>query len=104
MTTYYTLEYSSRAGGAFAEEGAFVTWNAAADSGFLIWDIDLGTNTGKMCIAIIDGSVVPDAADTLTQGGVTADVDTSNITLYPGYFRDDVAVASTGADCQRGCW
>lgn len=97
MTTYYTLEYSNRAGGSFVEEGAFVTWNAAADEGFLVWDIDLGGNTGKMCIAIIDGSTVPDAADTLTQGVITADVDTSNVTLYPGYFRDDVAVAASGA-------
>jgi len=97
MTTYYTLEYSGRAGGSFAEEGAFVTWNAAADSGFIVWDIDLGGNTGKMAIAIIDGSIVPDAADTLTQGGVTADVDTSNLLLYPAYARDDVAVAASGA-------
>lgn len=97
MTTYYILEYSNRAGGSFVEEGAFVTWNAAADEGFIVWDIDLGGNTGKMAIAIIDGSTVPDDADTLTQGGVTADVDTSNPLLYPAYFRDDVAVAASGA-------
>lgn len=97
MTTYYVLEYSSRAGGSFVEEGAFVTWNAAADSGWIVTDIDLGGNTGKMAIAIIDGSTVPDAADTLTQGGVTADVDLSEPMLYPAYLRDDVAVASSGA-------
>jgi hypothetical protein len=96
MTTYFTLEYSNRAGGSFAVEGAVVTWNGASDEGFIVWDIDLSGNFGKMCIAIIDGSVVPDAADDLTQGGVTADVDTANVTLYPGYFRNDVAVAANG--------
>jgi hypothetical protein len=98
MTTYYILEYSNLAGGNFAEEGAFVTWNAGADSGFVITDIvGSPTTTGKLAIAIVDGSVVPDAADTLTQGGVTADVDTSNPMLYPAYLRDDVAVAASGA-------
>ena len=96
MTQYYLVEYSNQAGGEFTEEGAFVTWNAGADSGFIVWDIPNGT-AGKLAIAIIDGSIPPDAADTLTQGGVTADVDTSNVMLYPAYFRDDVAVASTGA-------
>lgn len=97
MTTYYVLEYSNRAGGAFVEEGAFVTWNAGADSGFIISDIDLGGNTGRLYLALVTGSVAPDAADTLTQGGVTADVDTSNVLLYPAYLRDDIAVASSGA-------
>lgn len=96
MTQYYLVEYSNQAGGEFVEEGAFVTWNAGTDSGFIVWDIPNGT-AGKLAIAIIDGSIPPDAADTLTQGGVTADVDTSNVMLYPAYFRDDVAVASTGA-------
>lgn len=97
MTQYYIVEYSNRAGGSFVPEGAFVTWNAAADSGFVVWDIDLGGNTGKMAIAIITGSTPPDSADTLTQGGVTADVDTSNPLLYPAYFRSDVSVAASGA-------
>ena len=96
MTSYYIVEYSGQAGGEFTEEGAFVTWNAGADSGFIVWDVPDGT-AGKLAIAIIDGSVPPDAADTLTQGGVTADVDTSNPMLYPAYFRDDVAVAASGA-------
>jgi len=97
MTTYYVLEYSNLAGGTFTEEGAFVTWNAAADEGFIITDISTGASTGRLYIAIVGASVVPDAADTLTQGGVTADVDTSNVLLYPAYLRDDVAVASSGA-------
>jgi hypothetical protein len=96
MTTYYVVTYSNQAGGEFTEEGTFVTWNAGADSGFIVWDIPNGT-AGKLAIAIIDGSTPPDAADTLTQGGVTADVDTSNVLLYPAYFRDDVAVSSAGA-------
>lgn len=97
MTTYYVLEYSNLAGGSFAEEGAFVTWNAAADSGFIISDVTLTSTTGRLYIAIVGSSVVPDAADTLTQGAVTADVDTSNLLLYPAYLRDDIAVASSGA-------
>jgi len=96
MTSYYIVEYSGQAGGEFTEKGAVVTWNAAADSGFIVWDVPDGT-AGKLAIAIIDGSIPPDAADTLTQGGVTADVDTSNPMLYSPYFRDDVAVASSGA-------
>lgn len=96
MTTYYVVEYSNQAGGNFTVEGAAVTWNAGADSGFIIWDVDDGT-TGKLAIALIGSSIPPDALDSLTQGGVTADVDTSNLLLYPAYFRNDVAVASTGA-------
>lgn len=98
VTTYYLVEYSNRAGGSFVEEGNNVTWNAGADSGFIVWDIDLGGNTGKMAIAIIGSSVVPDAADTLTQGGVTADVDTSSQLLYPAYLRDDVSITVNGSD------
>lgn len=98
MTVYYNVVYSNRAGGSFVEEGAFVTWNAGADSGFIVWDIDLGANTGKLGIAILDGSTPPDAADTLTQGGVTADVDRSNLLLYPAYLRDDVSVTANVND------
>jgi len=98
MTVYYNVVYSNRAGGSFAEEGAFVTWNAGADSGFIVSDIPgTPTTSGKLAIAIIDGSIPPDAADTLTQGAVTADVDTSTLLLYPAYLRDDVAVSSAGA-------
>ena len=96
MPAYYVIEYSNQAGGAFSPEGAFVTWNAGADSGFIIWDTDDGT-TGRLAIALIDGSTAPDSADTLTQGGVTADVDTVNILLFPAYARNDYAVAATGA-------
>lgn len=94
MTTYYRLEYSSQAGGEFTEEGVPVTWNAGADSGFIVTDIPNGT-AGVLYIAIIGTSVVPDNADTLTQGAVTADVDTSNLLLYPAYLRDDVSVTDT---------
>ncbi|KPK74244.1 MAG: hypothetical protein AMJ84_00205 [Acidithiobacillales bacterium SM23_46] len=99
MTVYYNVTYSNRAGGSFVEEGAFVTWNAGADSGFIVSDIPgVPTTTGKLAIAIIDGSIPPDAADTLTQGAVTADVDTSNLLLYPAYLRDDVSVTDTAGD------
>jgi hypothetical protein len=96
MTQYYVVTYSNQAGGNFTVEGAFVTWNAGADSGFIIWDIDDGA-TGKLALALVGSSIPPDAADVLTQGGVTADVDTSNILLYPAYFRTDVAVSGAGA-------
>jgi hypothetical protein len=36
MTSYYIVEYSGQAGGEFTEKGAVVTWNAAADSGFIV--------------------------------------------------------------------
>lgn len=96
MTTYYRLEYSNRAGGSFAEEGAFVTWNAGADEGFIVTDIADGTG-GVLFIALIDdvAGTPPDAADTLTQGAVTADVDVSNVLLYPAYARDDYSVTNT---------
>ena len=96
MPAYYNVVYSNRAGGSFVEEGAFVTWNAGADSGFIVSDVAVGA-TGKLAIALIDGSTAPDAADTLTQGAVTADVDTVATLLYPAYLRDDVAVSSAGA-------
>lgn len=94
MPTYYELEYSGRAGGSFSPESptAPVTWNAAADEGQIIWDIDLGGNTGKMGIAVYTGDVVPDDADVLTQGGVTANVDISKELLYPAYMRVDVDI------------
>ncbi|KPK74182.1 MAG: hypothetical protein AMJ84_00370 [Acidithiobacillales bacterium SM23_46] len=99
MTVYYNVTYSNLAGGNFTEEGAFVTWNAGADSGFIVSDIiGTPTTTGKLAIAIIDGSTPPDAADTLTQGGVTADVDVSSLLLYPAYLRDDVSVTDTAGD------
>lgn len=97
MPTYYNVVYSNRAGGSFAEEGAFVTWNAGADSGFIVSDVPDGT-AGKLAIALIDGSTAPDAADTLTQGGVTADVDSVATLLYPAYLRDDVSVTDTAGD------
>jgi hypothetical protein len=96
MASYYIVEYSNQAGGNFTVEGAFVTWNAGADSGFIIWDQDDGA-TGRLGIAIVGSSTVPDAADTLTQGSVTADVDAVNLSLWPAYARQDLAVASTGA-------
>jgi hypothetical protein len=98
MPAYYNVVYSNLAGGTFVEEGAFVTWNAGADSGFIVSDVP-GTpaTTGKLSIALIDGSTPPDSADTLTQGAVTADVDTVTTLLYPAYLRDDVSVAASGA-------
>lgn len=93
-TVYYRLEYSNRAGGSFTEEGAFVTWNAGADSGFIVSDIPDGTS-GVLYIALVGTPTVPDSADTLTQGSVTADVDTSNVLLFPAYLRDDVSVTNT---------
>lgn len=95
MAAYYLVEYSNQAGGNFTVEGAFVTWNAGADSGFIIWDQDDGA-TGKLGIALIGASIPPDALDTLTQGGVTADVDAVSDLLWPAYIRQDLAVASTG--------
>jgi hypothetical protein len=97
MPTYYNVVYSNRAGGSFVEEGAFVTWNAGADSGFIVSDVPNGT-AGKLAIALIDGSTAPDAADTFTQGGVTADVDSVATLLYPAYLRDDISVTDTVGD------
>lgn len=97
MTVYYNVVYSGQAGGEFTEEGTFVTWNAGADSGFIVSDVPDGT-AGKLAIALIDGSTAPDAADTLTQGGVTADVDTVSLLLYPAYLRDDISVTDTAGD------
>lgn len=93
MTTYYRLEYSSLAGGSFTEEGAFVTWNAGADSGFIVTDLPDGTD-GVLFIALVGTSTAPVATDTLTQGGVTATVDVSDVLLYPAYARDDYSVTN----------
>lgn len=98
MTTYYTLDYDSLAGGSFAPEGAFVTWNAGADSGFIITDIDQGLGNGRMSIALITGSAPPEIGDVLTQGGVTSTINRSEILLYPAYFREDVSIQPNGDD------
>jgi len=102
MTVYYNAIYSGRAGGSFVPKGTspitFVTWNAGADSGFIVSDIDLGGGAGKMAIAINDGSIPPDGADVLTQGAVTANVDRSSVLLYPAYQRGDTSVTRVGND------
>lgn len=94
MTTYYTVKYDTEAGGPFIAEGANVTWNAGADVGFIVTLIDNGT-TGFLKIAIVSGPQPPQTSDTLTQGGVTANV-TEDATqmLYPAYFREDVSISA----------
>ena len=95
---YYIVEYDTQAGGSFtAGDATPVTWNAAADQAWIVKDIDEGT-TGKLYIAWITGGSQPVASDTLTQGGVTANVTDDAILIdYPAYMQEDLQVASSGA-------
>ena len=101
MATYITVDYDGQAGGEFVEEGALVTWTVpSASSGFIVTDIPDGA-AGTLKMALVSG-VLPSNNAVLTQGGVTANANNENgakidTMLYPAYFREDVAVASTGA-------
>jgi len=94
-TQYFQVNYDNEASGPFVAEGALLTWDAAASSGFIVTVIDRGT-TGKLVVALLTGSL-PDDNDQLTQGSTTADADGAgrNI-LYPAYFREDVSVPASG--------
>lgn len=99
-TQYFVVKYDNEAGGPFVAEGALLTWDAAASSGFIVTVIDDGT-TGKLICALYTGTI-PDNNDQLTQGGVTADTagpapnGDAELILYPAYFRPDVSLAATG--------
>lgn len=96
MATYFTVDYDNEASGPFVAEGANLTWDAAASSGFIVTVIDNGT-TGTLKVALLTGSL-PTDNDVLTQGSTTADAVGAGVEmLYPAYFREDVQVASTGA-------
>jgi hypothetical protein len=98
-TTYFVVEYDNEASGPFVAEGALLTW--AGGTGFIVTVVDLGT-VGKLQCALISG-VVPTNNQQLTQGATTADTNgpapngDAELMLYPAYFRQDVAVAASGA-------
>lgn len=101
MATYITVDYDGQSGGEFVEEGANVTWTLpSAGVGFIVTDIPDGT-AGTLKMALVSGPL-PDNNATLTQGGVTALANSTapakvDTMLYPAYFREDVAVAASGA-------
>lgn len=100
-TQYFVVEYDNEASGPFVAEGALLTWDAAASSGFVVTVVDNGT-TGKLICALYTGTI-PDNNDTLTQGSTTADTNgpaangDAELLLYPAYMRDDIALAASGA-------
>lgn len=98
-TTYFVATYDTLAGGNYTEKSTTnLTW--AGSTGFVVTDITSGT-IGKLYVALISGTI-PANGVTLTQGAVSADVTGGNVadgngseeTLFPAYFRDDVAVAA----------
>lgn len=94
MATYFTVDYDNEALGPFVAEGVNLTWTASV--GFIVKVIDDGT-TGTLKVALVSG-VLPANNDVLTQGTTTADANlAAQAMLYPAYFREDVAVASSGA-------
>jgi len=94
MATYFTVDYDNEATGPFVAEGANLTWTASV--GFIVKVIDNGT-TGTLKVALVSGNIPADN-DVLTQGSTTADAfGAGRSMLYPAYFREDVAVASSGA-------
>jgi hypothetical protein len=101
MATYITVDYDGQSGGEFVEEGANVTWvSPSAGVGFIVTDIPDGT-AGTLKMALVSGPL-PDDNAVLTQGGVTANANAVapakiDTMLYPAYFREDVAVAASGA-------
>ena len=101
-TTYFVVVYDNLSGGSFtAKSDTLLTWDAAASSGFIITNFEVGT-PGKMIVALYSGTI-PDNNDTMTQGAVTADANgpapsgNAELLLYPAYARDDFTVASSGA-------
>jgi len=94
MATYYNAPYDNEASGPFVEEGTNVTWTGGV--GFIVTLIDRGS-TGILILGLVSG-VPPTDGLVLTQGSTTADANgDARLMLYPGYFREDVAIASTGA-------
>jgi len=101
MPTYFVVEYDNEASGPFVAEGADLTWDAAASSGTIITVIDRGT-TGKLYCALLTGTI-PNDNDAMTQGTTTADAfKDGQAILYPAYFREDLAVPSTGITSWTG--
>ena len=103
-TTYFVMEYDTLAGGTFTAEGALLTWDAAASSGFIVTSVadPLVATEGKLVCALYTGTI-PDSADTVTQGGVTANTigpaaaGGAEALLYPAYAREDITLAASGA-------
>lgn len=99
-TSYFVVEYDNEASGPFVAEGALLTWDAAASSGFIVKVIDDGL-TGKLVCALYTGTI-PDNNDVLTQGSVTADTSgpaptgDAEALLYPAYFREDTILSAAG--------
>lgn len=100
-TTYFVCTYDNLSGGSFTELSTTeLSWDAGGSTGFIVTNIESGT-TGKLYVALISG-VVPNNNDQLTQGAVTADTSGGNVadggdaevTLFPAYFRRDVAVSA----------
>ncbi len=97
MVDYYRVAYDNEASGPFVAEGALVTWNAGADTGFIVTVIDQGT-TGFLEFMLTPGDTPPIDNDTMTQGSTTADaVGAAVLMLYPAYQRQDMAVSALGA-------
>lgn len=93
-TTYFVVDYDNEASGPFTEEGANLTWSGGV--GFIVTLVDRGT-TGKLYCALVSG-VIPTDDQTMTQGSTTADANGNAAAIaYPAYFRQDVAVAGSGA-------
>ncbi len=99
MASYYQFNYDNEAGGPFIAEGANLTWSGGV--GFIVTLIEDLSPVGKLAIALVSGTP-PAEDDTVTQGGVTADVNEplaptgAKLMLYPAYFRDDLTVPATG--------
>lgn len=101
-TSYFVVVYDNRAGGSFTAEGALLTWDAAASSGFIVDEVEIDSTTGRLYVALYTGTI-PDNNDTMTQGGVTADANgpdpggAAESMLYPAYARPDLTIAASGA-------
>ena len=95
METYFKVKYDNEASGPFTADATKVTWDAGASEGHIVTLFDDGT-TGVLVMALITGTI-PDDGDTMTQGTTTADADgAGRELLYPGYFREDVSLATSG--------
>lgn len=103
-TTYFVVEYDNEASGPFVAEGGILSWSGG--TGFIVSVIDFGA-TGKLQCALVSG-VLPTNNQQLTQGSTTADANgpasngDAEVMLYPAYFRQDVAVAQSGATTWLG--
>ena len=93
--TDQVVAYDTLAGGSYAV-GTNITWPGGG-VGELVTVVEETGTTGKLYFARLAGGDGPQDGETITQGGVTSSANgNAENTLYPIFFRPDVAIAANG--------